>query len=114
MAKTNMAGQFQMLQKMQKEMEKLQDVLEDMTVEGSAGGGMVNATVNGKQKLVSLTIDKEVVNAEEVEMLEDLILAAVNQAMEKSKEMAQEETQKIAGGMLGNLPGGMKIPGLGL
>ena len=114
MAKMNMAGQFQMLQKMQKEMEKLQDALEDMTVEASAGGGMISAVVNGKQKLVSITIDKEVVNAEEVEMLEDLILAAINQAIEKSKEMAQEETQKIAGGMLGNLPGGLKIPGLGL
>ena len=112
MAKFNMAGQFQMLQKMQKEMEEMQDKLEGMTVEGSAGGGMVTATVNGKQAVVSISIDKEVVNAEEVEMLEDLILAAVNQGIEKAKEMAQEETQKIAGGMLGNLPGGMKIPGL--
>jgi DNA-binding YbaB/EbfC family protein len=84
-----------------------------MTVEGTAGGGMVTAAVNGKQKLISLSIDKEVVNADEAEMLEDLIMAAVNQALEKSRDMAQEETQKIAGGMLGNMPGGLKIPGLG-
>ena len=112
MTKFNMAGQFQMLQKLQKEMEKLQESLETMTVEGSAGGGMVSVKVNGKQRIISISIDKEVVNPEEVDMLEDLILAAVNQAVEKSKEMAQEASQKIAGGMLGNLPGGMKIPGI--
>jgi DNA-binding YbaB/EbfC family protein len=108
--KGNMASQFGMLQKMQKEMEKLQDALDDMTVEGSSGGGMVSVTMNGKQKVVSLKIDPEAVDSDDVEMLEDLITAAFNQALEKSKEMSQEEMQKIAGGMLG----GMKIPGLNL
>jgi len=114
MAKLNMAGQFGMIQKMQKEMEKLQAALEEMTVEGSAGGGMVTVKANGKQKIVSVAIEPEVVNAAEVEMLEDLVTAAANQALEKSKELAQEEMQKIAGGMLGGLPPGFKIPGLTL
>jgi len=113
MAKPNMAEQFNLIKKIQKEIEKLQDALEDMSVEGSAGGGMVTVTVSGKQKVLSVKIDPEVVASEDVEMLEDLVAAAANQALEKSKEMAQEEMQKIAGGMLGGLPGGLKIPGLG-
>ena len=72
------------------------------------GGGMVTVVMNGKQKVVSIKIDPEVVAPDDVEMLEDLVVAAVNQATEKSKDLAQEQMQKIAGGMLG----GMKIPGL--
>ncbi|MCK5146978.1 YbaB/EbfC family nucleoid-associated protein [bacterium] len=112
MFKGNMAGQFAMLQKMQKEMEKVQAALEDMTVEATSGGGMVTVVMNGQQKIKSIKIDAEAVDPEDVEMLEDLIVAAVNQGLEKSKEMAQEETSKVAGGMLGGLPGGLKIPGL--
>ena len=113
MAKFNMAEQFNLLQKVQKEMAKLQDALEDMTVEGTAGGGMVTVEANGKQKILSVKIDPEVVVPDDVEMLEDLITAATNQALDRSRELAQEEMQKIAGGVLGNLPGGLKIPGLG-
>ncbi len=107
-----MASQFGMIQKMQKEMDKMQEKLEGMTVEGAAGGGMVTVKVTGKQNVVSVSIDPEVVNADDIEMLEDLITAAANQALEKSREMAQQEMQKIAGGLLGGLPPGMKIPGL--
>jgi len=114
MAKYNMADQFNLLKKVQKEMAELQDALEDMSVEGTAGGGMVTVKATGKQKILYVKIDSEVVDPEDVEMLEDLIIAATNQALDKSREMAQEEMQKIAGGMLGNLPGGLKIPGLGL
>ncbi len=113
MAKFNVAEQFHVLQKIQKEMAQLQDELEHVTVKGSAGGEMVTVTVNGKQKILSITIDPEVVKSDDVEMLEDLIVAATNQALDQSREKAQEEMQKIAGGMLGNLPGGLKIPGLG-
>ena len=113
MAKFNMANQFNLIQKVQKEMEKLQEALEDMTVEGTAGGGMITVVASGKQKIISVKIDPEVVAPDDVEMLEDLITAATNQALDRSREMAQEEMQKIAGGMLGNLPGGLKIPGLG-
>lgn len=112
MAKGNMAQQFGMIQKMQKEMENLQEALEGMTVEGTAGGGMVTVTANGKQKIMSIKIDPEVVTPDDVEMLEDLVTAAVNQALDNSRDLAQEEMQKIAGGMLGGLPGGLKIPGL--
>ncbi len=108
----NMAGQLNLLQKMQKDMEKMQEKLQGMTVEGTAGGGMVTVVMNGKQKIVQVRIDPEVVNPEDVEMLEDLVLAAFNQALEKSTEMAQSEMQKITGGMLGSLPAGFKIPGL--
>lgn len=112
MAKSNFANQFGIMQKMQKDMAKLQDKLEEMTVEGSAGGGMVTATVNGKQKVLSIKLDAEVVDPDDTEMLEDLVMAAVNQGLEKSKELSQEEMQKIAGGVLGGLPNGLKIPGL--
>lgn len=112
MLKGNMAGQFAMLQKMQKEMEKVQAQLEEMTVEGTAGGGMVTVTMNGQQKVMAVKLDPETVDPEDVEMLEDLIVAATNQALEKSKELSQQEMSKVAGGMLGGLPGGMKIPGL--
>ncbi len=114
MAKFNMADQFGMLQKIQKEMAEVQEALEEMTVEGTAGGGMVTVGANGKQKILSVKIDPEVVDVDDVEMLEDLIVAATNQALDNSRDLAQEEMSKIAGGMLGNLPGGMKLPGLGL
>ena len=112
MAKPNMADLFKQAQKMQDEMARVQESLEQMTVEGAAGGGVVTATANGKQKLVSIQIDPEVIQSDDKEMLEDLVVAAVNQALDKAQEMSQQEMQKVAGGMLGNLPGGMKIPGL--
>jgi DNA-binding YbaB/EbfC family protein len=114
MVKPNMGELFKQVQKIQEEMARVQDSLEGMTVEGSGGGGMVTVTVSGKQRVLSVKIDPEVVTSDDVEMLEDLIVAAVNQALEKSQEMAQEEMQKVSGGLLGNFPGGLKIPGLNL
>lgn len=111
MFKPNMAELFKQAQKVQDEMAKVQEKLEGMTVEGSAGGGMVIVTATGKQKILSIKMDPEVSGSGDVEMLEDLIVSAVNQALEKSQEMAQQELQKVTGGMLGNLPGGLKIPG---
>ncbi len=96
----NMMKQAQM---MQQKIAKLQQELESREVEASAGGGMVTAVVNGKQQLVGLRIEKSVVDPEDVEMLQDLIAAAVNEAVKKSQEMLQEEMGKITGGM--NLPG---------
>jgi DNA-binding YbaB/EbfC family protein len=113
MFKPNMADMFKQAQKLQDEMSRVQEELGTLTAEGSAGGGMVNVTVSGKQRILSVKIDKEVVNPDDVEMLEDLIVAAVNQAMDHSQDMAQEAMQKVTGGLLGNLPGGLKIPGLG-
>jgi DNA-binding YbaB/EbfC family protein len=115
MSRPNMAELFKQAQKMQDEMNRIQESLEQMTAEGAAGGGVVKATANGKQKLVSIQIDPEVIQSDDKEMLEDLVVAAVNQALDKAQEMSQQEMQKVAGGMLGNLPlGGMKIPGLNL
>ena len=90
-------------QQMQRRMAELQEELESKHVEASAGGGMVTAIVTGKQQLVNLTIDPAAVDPEDVEMLQDLITAAVNEALKQSQQMAQEEMSKITGGM--NLPG---------
>ena len=90
-------------QMMQQKMARLQEELASRQIEASAGGGMVTAVVNGKQQIVSLVIEKSVVDPEDVEMLQDLVTAAVNEAMKKSQEMMQEEMGKITGGM--NIPG---------
>jgi nucleoid-associated protein EbfC len=115
MLKPNMADLFKQAQKLQEDLAKAQDAIGEMTAEGSAGGGIVTVTVTGKQQIRSVKIDPEVFESKDVEMLEDLVLAAANQALEKSQEMAKEELQKVGGGVLGGMmPGGMKLPGLGL
>ncbi len=90
-------------QAMQQKMARLQEELETREVEASAGGGMVTAVVNGRQQLLSLKVEKSVVDPEDVEMLQDLVLAAVNEAIKKSQDMMQAEMGKITGGM--NIPG---------
>ncbi|WP_020674738.1 YbaB/EbfC family nucleoid-associated protein [Geopsychrobacter electrodiphilus] len=90
-------------QQMQQRMARVQQELEARQVEASAGGGMVTAVVTGKMQLVSLKIEKDVVDPEDVDMLQDLVSAAVNEALKKSQEMMQEEMGKVTGGM--NLPG---------
>ena len=109
MSKFAMGDILKQAQKMQEQIQKVQDELADMQVEGSAGGGMVTVTANGKQEVVGVKIERQVVDPDDVEMLEDLVLAAVNQAMEKAGEMASEEMGKITGGMM---PPGLKIPGM--
>jgi DNA-binding YbaB/EbfC family protein len=89
--------------KMQERMARLQQELETKTVEASAGGGMVSVVVNGKFEVVSLKIEKDVVNAEDVEMLQDLVTAAVNEGVRKAQEMTTAEMSKITGGL--NIPG---------
>ena len=81
-------------------LQRLQEELGGKTVDGSAGGGMVVATVNGKQELVSVRIEKEVVSPEDVGMLQDLVRAAVNDALARSREMAAAEMAKLTGGIL--------------
>ncbi|MEW6360024.1 MAG: YbaB/EbfC family nucleoid-associated protein [Planctomycetota bacterium] len=90
-------------QKMQKQMEEVQRNLKERVVEGTAGGGMVTAQVNGHKELLNIKIDPEVVDPDDVEMLQDLILAAVNQAMKKAQEIHDSEMQKATGGL--NIPG---------
>jgi DNA-binding YbaB/EbfC family protein len=84
-------------------MMKMQEELADKTIEASAGGGMVKVVANGRQQVVSLEIEKEVVDPDDVEMLQDLVLAAVNDALAKSQEMVSGEMSKLTGGL--NIPG---------
>ena len=98
------------IQKMQEKMAEIQEGLEAKTVTGESGGGMVKVTANGKQRIVGITIDKEVVVPSETDMLEDLILAATNKALEEAGKMAQEEVSKATSGMLPNIPG-LNLPG---
>jgi DNA-binding YbaB/EbfC family protein len=100
-----MSGMMKQAQKLQAKMLKLQEELAEKSVEATAGGGMVKAVANGKQQIVSIEIEKEVVDPEDVEMLQDLILAAVNEALAKSQEMVSSE--------MGKLTGGLNLPGLG-
>ncbi|RKY58315.1 MAG: YbaB/EbfC family nucleoid-associated protein [Candidatus Neomarinimicrobiota bacterium] len=97
--------------KMQKQMEEIQNELADLTVEGTSGGGMVTVVANGKQEILSVKIDPEIIS-DDIEMIEDMIVAATNQALSKSQELSQEKMAELTGGLLPNLPGGMKIPGL--
>jgi len=90
--------------KMQERMLELQEGLATKTVEATAGGGMVSVVVNGKFEVLSLKIEREVVNPEDVEMLQDLVMAAVNEGIRKAQEMAAAEMAKVTGGM--------QIPGL--
>jgi DNA-binding YbaB/EbfC family protein len=91
-------------QKLQSEIQKIQEELEDRTVEASAGGGMVTVVANGKQDIVSIKIDPEVVSRDDVEMLEDLIVAAVNESRKRAQELVMGEISKVTGG-LGIPPG---------
>ena len=111
MNKAAMGGLLKQAQKMQREMEKAQENLANIQVEGSAGGGMVTVTATAAQQIMGVKIDPEVVDPEEVDMLEDLVLAAVNQALENAKKRSEEEMGKITGGMMPPGMGGMKIPG---
>jgi len=109
--KGGMGGLLKQAQKMQQEIDRIQNELAEMKIEGSAGGGMVTAIVSGQQEILEVKIDPEVVDPEDVEMLEDLVLAAVNQALENAKSRAQDEMSKATGGLMPNL-GGLKIPGM--
>ena len=104
-------------QGLQEKMIKIQEELAEKTTEGSAGGGMVVATVNGKQELISVTIDPEVLASNDKQMLQDLIVAAVNQGIKSSRELMQQELSKMTGKLglppFGNGPlSGSNIPGL--
>ncbi|PZN11303.1 MAG: YbaB/EbfC family nucleoid-associated protein [Bacillota bacterium] len=103
----NMGKMLKQIERMQQEMARLQEELAHRTVEATAGGGVVKAVMNGRQELVRLEIAPEAVDPADVEMLQDMIVAAVNEASRKAQEMVQGEMAKIAGGL--NLP---KIPGL--
>ena len=100
----DLAGLMKQAQKLQSKMAEMQAEVGNRTVSAQAGGGMVEAVVNGRLELVSLRIDPEVANPEDVDMLQDLILAAVNEALNRAREMMAQEMAKLTGGM--------QIPGL--
>lgn len=103
----NMGSLMKQAQKFQAKMAKLQEMLGDKTVEASAGGGMIAVVVNGRQEILSINIDREVVDPDDIEMLQDLVLAAVNDGLSRARNMVNEEMGKLTKGL--NLP---NIPGL--
>lgn len=103
-ANRNVNNVIRQAQKMQEEMERVQEEMEDKTVEGTAGGGMVNVTANGKKEILSIKINPEAVDKDDVESLEDLVMVAVNDAIKKADDMMTEGMSEVTGGL--------KIPGL--
>jgi DNA-binding YbaB/EbfC family protein len=104
----DMSGLMEAAQRMQREMQRVQENLATKRVEASAGGGMVTAVANGQLALVEVRIDPSVVDPKDLTMLQDLITAAVNQALEKAKNLAQEELAKVTGGLsIPGLPGAL-------
>ena len=103
MGGANMNQMIKQAQKMQQDMLKMQEELEETTVEASAGGGMVTVTATAKKEITAIKIDPECVDPEDVEMLEDLVLSAVQEALKKAEDVSAQQMSKITGGM--NLPG---------
>ena len=102
--KKGMQDLLKQAKKMQEDLAKAQDELANMVIEGTSGGGMVKIEMNGKHQVLSLKIDPEVVDTDDIEMLEDLIMAAINEAQDKINKTSEDELSKFTGGM--------KIPGL--
>ena len=99
-----LGGMLKQAQKIQAQLAKIQEEMAGKMIEASSGGGMVSVVVNGKQEVISIKIEREVVNPEDIDMLQDLVLAAVNEGIRKSQEMVTEEMK--------SLTGGLSIPGL--
>jgi len=105
MSKKMLGDLMKQAQKMQQEMGKIQEESKKKTVEASAGGGMVVVVANGAMEIISIKIEKEVVNPDDIEMLQDLVVAAMNEALRRAQQMVSED--------MGKVTGGMNIPGLG-
>ncbi len=111
MGMPNMQAMLKQVQKVQERMASIQAELENKVVSAESGGGMVKVAANGKQRITKIHVEREVINPEDAEMLEDLILAAVNKALEESQKMAQDEMAKATAGMMPNIPG-LNFPGM--
>lgn len=105
----NMADMFGKFTELQSKMKEAQDELEKITVDAEAGGGMVKVTANGKRSILRIELDKDVIDPDDKEMLEDLVVAGVNKALEKAQQAAQEKMQEAYKDLI---PGGGNIPGL--
>lgn len=101
----NMNNLMKQAQKMQKQMEKMQEDLDSKVIETTAGGGAIKITISGKKEIKEIKIKPEVVDPDDVEMLEDLVLSAVNEAIRQAEEISSSEMNKITGGL--NIPGGL-------
>lgn len=115
MSQPNMADMFGKISNMQAKMKEVQARLGELTVEAEAGGGMVKVTANGNRKIVSIELDKDVIDPEDQEMLEDLVVAGVNKALDKAEDAAKEKMQEVYKDILpgGGIPG-MDMSKLGL
>ncbi len=107
---SDLSGLMEAAQKLQGDMAKAQEELARKTVEASSGGGMVSVVVNGHCEVVSMTIEKDAVDPNDISMLQDLVIAAVNQGVRMAREMSQEEMSKLTGGL--GVPGMPGMPGL--
>jgi len=98
--------------KIKEELAKLQEKLADITVTGSSGGGMVEVVANGKMQILEIKIDDEVLHDDDKEMLNDLIVSAINQALQRAQQVSTEKMNELSGGLLSFLPEGFKFPGM--
>lgn len=112
MSQPSMNDLLKQAHEFQEKLAKAQEGLKSLRAEGSAGGGMVTVAANGKKEVLEVRINKSSVDLNDVELLEDLIVAAVNQALSNAEAEASVEMKKAAGGVIGNLAGSFKIPGL--
>ena len=111
MFKGNMSKLLKQAQEMQTQIEEVQNQLSDMIIDAESGGGMVSVKVNGKQEVLELNIEESALD-EDKELLEDLIISAVNKGLSKAQAESQNKMNSVTGGMMGGMMGGMKIPGL--